>query len=135
MSLQSVAASARRASATIKATPQHAIATRGMFAMIERRHSYTSLFHGAYAGYIGYTPCLVSSVTRDGIVKEVVIAGQSWPLKRRDWQFCTVDSAGAIADPAAVVASLVDDRGNAVEYHDRNEAVTAIKAAAGIGRA
>jgi len=69
MSLQSVTASARRASAAIKAAPQHAVAKRGMFAMIEKTHRYTSLLHGAYAGYIGYRPCIVTKVTRDGIVK------------------------------------------------------------------
>jgi hypothetical protein len=132
MSLQSVTASAQRASAAIKATAQHAIAKRGMFAMIERRHSYTSLLHGAYAGYVGFTPCLVANVTRDGIVKEVTIAGQSWPLKRRDWQYVTVDSAGRIADPESVVRRLVDETGRAIEYHSHNEAVAAIKAAAGI---
>ena len=43
MSLQSVAASAKRASAAIKAAP--GIAKRGMFAMVEREHRYTSLLH------------------------------------------------------------------------------------------
>ena len=134
MRLQSVAASAQRASATIKAASGHAVAKRGMFAMIEREHRYTSLLCGAYAGYVGYTPCLVASVTRDGIAKEVTIAGQSWPLKRRDWRTCTVDSAGLIADPERVVRALVGADGHAIEYQDRNEAVMAIKAAAGIGR-
>jgi hypothetical protein len=134
MSLQSVAASAQRASAAIKAAAEHPVAKRGMFAMIERRHSYTSLLHGAYAGYVGFTPCLVASVTRDGIVKEVTIVGQPWALKRRDWHFITIDSAGRIADPESVVSRLVDERGNAVEYHSHNDAVTAIKAAAGISQ-
>lgn len=39
-----------------------------------------------------------------------------------------------ITDPESVVRRLVDDSGNAIEYHSHNEAVTAIKAAAGIGR-
>jgi hypothetical protein len=47
-----------------------------MFALVERRHSYTSLLHGAYAGYIGYTPAIVASVARDGVVKEVRLIGQ-----------------------------------------------------------
>jgi hypothetical protein len=105
-----------------------------MFAMIQRTHRYNSMLRGAYAGYVGYTPCLVSSVTRDGIAKEVMIAGQSWPVKRRDWDYITIDSAGRIADPESVVRRLVDDRGNAIEYHDHNEAVAAIKAAAGISQ-
>jgi hypothetical protein len=132
MSLSSVTATARRASASIKAAAPHPVAKRGMFAMVERRHRYTSLLHGAYAGYVGYTPCIVSSVDRAGIVKEVRVAGQSWSLKRRDWDFVTVDSAGRIANPEAVVMRLVDAQGNAIEYQDHNEAVTAIKAAAGI---
>jgi hypothetical protein len=60
------------------------VAKRGMFAMVERRHSYSSLLHGAYAGYIGFTPWIVSSVDRSGIVKEVKLAGKPLPLKRRD---------------------------------------------------
>ena len=67
--------------------------------MVERRHSYSSLLHGAYAGYVGFTPCIVTSVDRAGIVKEVKLAGQSWSLKRRDWQQITVDSAGKVANP------------------------------------
>ena len=107
-------------------------AKRGMFAMIERRHSYNTLLCGAYAGYIGFTPCIVTSVDRAGIVKAVKLAGQSWPLKRRDWQYIHVDSAGKIANPASVCAALIDERGAAVEYQDRNEAMRAIKAAAGV---
>ena len=44
------------------------MAKRGMFAMVECRHSYSSLLHGAYAGYVGFTPCIVTSVDRAGIV-------------------------------------------------------------------
>jgi hypothetical protein len=131
MSINSQIGSAKRALATIKAETT-AVAKRGMFAMVERRHSYTSLLHGAYAGYVGFTPCVVSSVDRAGIVKEVRLIGQEWPLKRRDWQSITVDSAGLITDSEAVMRRLVDDRGNAIEYHSHNEAVTAIKSAAGI---
>ena len=108
------------------------VAKRGMFALIERRHSYSSLLHGAYAGYVGYTPCIVSSVDRAGIVKEARLAGQSWPLKRRDWDQITVDSAGRITNPQAVAAALVDDRGLAIEYRDKAEAIVAIKQAAGM---
>lgn len=111
----------------------HAVAKRGTFALIERRHSYSSLLHGAYAGYIGFTPAIVSSVTRDGIVKEVRLVGQDWPLKRRDWDTCTVDSVGAITYPERVVAALVEANGRAIEYHDRAEAIVAIKAAAMLG--
>jgi hypothetical protein len=81
---------------------------------------------------VGYTPCIVSSVDRAGIVKEARLAGQSWPLKRRDWDQITVDSAGRITNPEAVVAALVDDRGLAIEYRDKAEAIVAIKQAAGI---
>jgi hypothetical protein len=131
MSIASTITALERANAVHKAAT-NAIAKRGMFALIERRHSYTSLLHGAYAGYVGYTPCIVSSVDRAGIVKEVRLIGQDWPLKRRDWQEVTVDSANRIADPAAVTRALVDESGRAVEYRDKAEAITAIKRAAGI---
>jgi hypothetical protein len=74
----------------------------------------------------------VSSVTRDGIAKEVRLVGQSWPLKRRDWDQITVDSASRIADPQHVLRQLVDENGHAIEYRDKNEAIRAIKAAAGL---
>lgn len=131
MSIASTITALERANAVCKAATT-AIAKRGMFALIERRHSYTSLLHGAYAGYVGYTPCIVSSVDRAGIVKEVRLIGQDWPLKRRDWQEVTVDSAGRIADAAAVVRQLVDESGRAIEYRDKASAITAIKQAAGI---
>ena len=87
--------------------------------MVEHEHRYGSLLCGAYAGYVGYTPCLVSSVTCDGIVKEVRLAGQSWTLKRRDWQRVMVDTTGKIREPATVVAQLVDARSTAIEYRDQ----------------
>jgi hypothetical protein len=134
MSIASTVAALERANAAYKAAQASAtpVAKRGMFALVERRHRYSSMLCGAYAGYVGYTPCIVSSVTRDGIVKEVRLAGQDWPLKRRDWDQIMVDRAGKIAEPAKVIAQLVDDRGLAIEYRDHNEAVRAIKAAAGI---
>jgi hypothetical protein len=132
MSIISTADSLKRANTTYQAAQDVAKATRGMFAMVERRHSYTSLLHGAYTGYVGFTPCIVSSVTREGIVKEARILGQSWPLKRRDWDRITVDNKGMIAEPEAVVAQLADANGNAIEYHDQAAAIVAIKNAAGI---
>src|SRR6266571_9132461 len=115
--------SLKRATTAHKATPAFAPARRGMFALVERRHSYTSLLHGAYARYIGYTPAIVSSVARDGLVKEVrVISAGHDRLWRRDWDTCTVDSAGKIADPESVARQLVDCDGRAIEYRDRNEA-------------
>ena len=132
MSITSQISSTKRALATVKAA-ETPVAKRGMFALIERRHRYTSLLHGAYAGYIGYTPAIVSSVTKDGIVKAVRVASVGYPIiKRSEWQYVAVDVAGAIVDPAAVVAKLVDGDGRAIEYHDRNAAVAAIKAAAGV---
>jgi hypothetical protein len=110
------------------------VAKRGMSAMIERRRCYSSLLHGAYSGYVGFTPCIVTSVDRAGVVKEVKLAGQSWPVKRRDWQEITVDSAGKVANPSGVCAALVDDRGFAIEYRDKEEAIRAIKAAAGLSQ-
>lgn len=106
-------------------------AKRGMFALIERRHSYMSLKDGHHA-WSTYTPCIVSSVSRDGVVKAVKLAGQDWPLQARDWQQITIDSANRIAEPEAVAAALVDADGRAIEYMDQGEAVAAIKGAAGI---
>jgi hypothetical protein len=131
MSIASTVAALERANATYKAAATPA-AKRGMFAMVERRHRYISLLCGAYAGYVGYTPCLVSSVDRAGIVKEVRLVGQTWPLKRRDWDQIMVDSASRITDPESVVRQLVDENGRAREFRDRNEAIRAFKAAAGI---
>jgi len=117
----------------VQAAPAAAVAKRGMFALVERRHSYTSLLHGAYAGYIGYTPCIVTSVDRSGIVKEVRIVAIGYDrLTRRDWQQITIDSRQQIRDPESVVARLVDEHGRAVEYKDKAEAIVAIKAAAGV---
>jgi hypothetical protein len=87
---------------------------------------------GAYAGHVSYTPCIVSSVTRDGIVKEVRLAGQDWPLKRRDWRQINVDSASKIADPEAVARQLLDENGHAREFRDQREAIAAIKPADGL---
>jgi hypothetical protein len=134
MSIASTVAALERANAVYKAAQAAttAVAKRGTFALVERRHRYSSMLCGAYAGYVGYTPCIVSSVTRDGIVKEVRLVGQAWPLKRRDWDQITVDSAGKIADPEGVVRQLVDENGQAIEYREHREAIAAIKAAAGI---
>jgi hypothetical protein len=134
MSIASTVTALERANAAYKAaqaatTP---VAKRDMFAMVERRHRYSSLLCGAYAGFTGYTPCMVSSVTRDGIVKEVRVAGESWSLKRRDWQRIMVDTAGKITEPATVIGQLVDDRGMAIEYRDQSEAIRAVKSAASI---
>ena len=128
MSIASTITALERANAVHKAAT-HAVAKRGMFALVERQHRYTSLLHGAYAGY---TPCIVASVDRAGIVKEARLIGQSWPLKRRDWQEITVDSANRIADPAGVVRQLVGVDGHAIEYRDKAEAIVAIKQAAGM---
>ena len=121
MSIASTVTALERANAAYKAVQAAAtpVAKRGMLAMVERRHRYSSLLCGAYAGYVGYTPCLVSSVSRDGIVKEVRLAGQSWTLKRRDWQRVMVDTTGKIREPATVVAQLVDARSTAIEYRDQ----------------
>ena len=108
-------------------------AKRGMFALVERRHSYMSLKDGHHAWHT-YTPCIVSSVARDGLAKEVRLAGQSWPLKAQDWTRLVLDGAGRIASPETVAASLVDERGMAIEYKDRDEAVAAIRAAAGVAQ-
>lgn len=125
----------KRANATVRAA-EIAPAKRGMFCLIEREHRYTSLLHGAYAGYRGWTPAIVSSSSRDGIVKEVRLA-DGRTLKRRDWSFCHVDTAGNIADPAAVCEALREPADKtparwAIEYDNRNGAIRAIKTAAGL---
>jgi hypothetical protein len=131
MSIAATIETLKRANETVKAA-QHAIAKRGMFAMIEREHRYTSLLHGAYAGYVGFTPCIVASVDRAGIVKEVRLA-DGRTFKRHDWREVTVDSAGKVTDPAAVCEALREHAGGlAVEYHDKREAIRAIKTAAGL---
>jgi hypothetical protein len=103
MSIASTVAALERANGACNAAQAAAtpIAKRGMFAMVERRHRYGSLLCGAYAGYVGYTPCLVSSVDRAGIVKEVRLVGQTWPLKRRDWdQIMSTVPAGSLTRKA-----------------------------------
>ena len=132
MSIASTITALERANAVHKAAT-HAVAKRGMFALVERQHRYTSLLHGAYAGYIGYTPAIVTSVDRAGIVKQVrIVAIGHDRLTRRDWQYVHVDSRGLIANPESVVARLVDEHGRAIEYKEQAAAIVAIKAAAGI---
>jgi hypothetical protein len=130
MSLQSVTTAAKRAGVQCQAA-QQPTAKRGMFALVERRHSYLSLRDGHHA-WATYTPAIVSSVTRDGIVKEVHLAGQAWPLKASEWRQITIDSRRQIVEPEAVAAALVDADGRAIEYRDQGEAVAAIKTAAGL---
>jgi hypothetical protein len=111
MSIASTVAALERANAAYKAAQRHNLRRQTrQFRLVEREHRYSYLC-GAYAGYVSFTPCIVSSVVRDGIVKEVRLAGQDWPLKRRDWHQINVDSAGRVPDPEAVAAKLVDDRG------------------------
>ena len=131
MSIETTIAGLKRAKAVCDEANRVPVAKRGMFAMVEREHRY-NLGAGAYAGYVNFTPCIVTSLDRAGIVKEVHLAGQSWTLKRRDWQQISVDSAGKVSNPAGVCATLVDERGFAVEYRDHGEAIRAIIAAAGL---
>jgi hypothetical protein len=130
MSIAGTITALERANAAYKAAAQPA-AKRGMFALVERRNSYLSLRDGHHA-WTTYTPAIVSSVDRAGIVKAVRLAGQEWPLQSRDWRTIHVDTARRIADPAGAIAALVDADGRAVEYHDQGEAVAAIKTAAGL---
>jgi hypothetical protein len=133
MSIASTVAALERANAAYKAAQAAATpkAKRGMFALVERRCRASWLL-GAYAVHVTFTPAIVTSVDRDGLAKEVRIAGRDLPLKKRDWWEITIDSAGRIADPEAVARRLVDERGFAIEYHDHAEAIAAIKAAAGV---
>ena|SRR6266496_17752 len=133
MSIASTITALERANATYRAA--HAATTpmakRGMFALVERRNSYLSLRDGHHA-WTTFTPAVVSSVDRAGIVKAVCLMGQDWPLQRRDWQQISVDNRRQVADPAAVVAALVDENGRAIEYRNPGEALAAIKATAGL---
>jgi hypothetical protein len=141
MSIEQTIAGLKRANAIVRAhklteAAKIAPARRGNFCLIEREHRYTSLLHGAYTGYRGWTPAIVTSVTRDGIVKEVRLA-DGRALKRRDWAYCHVDSKGLIKDPAGVCEALREPADKAparwaIEYQDRGEANAAIKAAARI---
>ena len=133
MSIASTVTSLERANAAYRAAQAVAtpVARRGMFALVEREHRYSYLC-GAHAGHVSYTPAIVSSVTRDGIAREVRLVGRPAPLKQRDWRQITVDSRGNIADPEGVPARLVDENGHAIEYRDHAEAIAAIKTAAGI---
>ncbi len=132
MTLQSVTTAAKRAGA-VSAAAQHAIARRGMFALIQRRRSYT-MMHGPTHAEFSYTPARVASVTRDGTVKAVELA-DGRRVERRDWHQIDVDSRGQVANVDAVLAQLVETEaglGWPVEYHDKAEAVAAIKQAAGL---
>jgi hypothetical protein len=129
MSIAGTVTALERTNAAYKAAQP--VAKRGMFALVERRNSYLSLRDGHHA-WTTFTPAVVSSVDRAGIVKAVCLVGQEWPLQRRDWQQISVDSRRQIADLAAVVAALVDENGRGIEYRNPSEALAAIKAAAGL---
>jgi hypothetical protein len=109
-------------------------AKRGMFALIERRHSYVSLKDG-YHSYSRFVPGIVTSVSRAGVAQRVHVAGRGvdWRLDRRDWIACHVDCRGMISDPTGVAAKLTDEWGTAHEYDTFAAAQSAIKAAAGLG--
>ena len=64
LSIATTISGLERATAVHKAANAVPVAKRGMFAMIEPRHCYSSLLHGAYAGYVGFTLCIVTSVDR-----------------------------------------------------------------------
>jgi hypothetical protein len=68
LTIETTITSLKRAQAVCDEVNRVPVAKRGMFAMVECRHSYSSLLHGAFAGYVGFTPCIVTSVDRAGIV-------------------------------------------------------------------
>lgn len=107
-------------------------AKRGQFALVERRHTYLSLKDG-HREYFDFLPGLVTSVTRDGEAKEVQVRGLA-PLRRdrRDWHYLYIDGKGTICDPRALCATLVNEFGAALAYGTREEAVAAIREAAGV---
>jgi hypothetical protein len=119
----------KRAQAVVKASQPKA--KRGMFALIEQRHSYVSLKDGHHA-YTRFVPGIVTSVDREGTIKRVHVFGRGADLRldRRDWLFVHVDSRGAITDPASVVAKLTNEWGAANEYDTFEAAQASIKTAA-----
>jgi hypothetical protein len=131
MSIEQTIAGLKRANAVMKAAQPKA--RRGIFALLQRRHSYVSLRDG-YRKYERFVPGIVTSVSRDGIAQRVRVAGHAGDLRldRKDWLFCHVDSRGAVADPAAVVARLMNEHGVATEYDSLEAAQAAIRTAARI---
>ena len=65
------------------------------------------------------------------MAKEVRCAGDQ-TLRRRDWDFCHVDSRGLVANPESVIAALVDEFGGPKGFDAMGDAQAAIKAAAGL---
>lgn len=126
MSIQSIERSAKRALANME--PR---AKRGMFALVERRTVSVMAHSYQRRAWSTFTPGIVSSVDRDGIAKEVRLAG-GMTLKSRDWARITIDAQQRIADPEGIAAKLVDDFGLAVQFRSFDEAFAAIKAAAGL---
>lgn len=103
-------------------------AKRGMFCLLQQRHSYLSLKDGLHE-YDRFVPGIVSSVKRDGTAQRVRIAGSSTDLRldRRDWSYCYVDTRGEITDPAGMVAKLATKFGIATEFNTLAAAQAAIK--------
>jgi hypothetical protein len=130
MSIQAQVETLKRANATAKAA-QSVVAKRGMFALVETRHRYRTLLAGGISEHVSFTPGIVSSVDRAGMAKEVRCAGDR-TLKRRDWDFCHVDSRGIVANPESVIAALVDEFGGPKRFDAMRDAQAAIKAAAGL---
>lgn len=130
MSIQAQVETLKRANATVKAA-QSVTAKRGMFALVETRHRYRTLLAGGISEHVTFTPGIVSSVDRAGMAKEVRCAGDR-TVKRRDWDFCHVDSRGIVANPESVIAALVDEFGGPKRFDAMRDAQAAIKAAAGL---
>lgn len=114
--------------ANAKAAQAHPVAKRGMFALIERRHRYMTLLAGGLSEHVSFTPAIVTSVSRDGMVKEVRCAGGT-AIKRRDWYFAYVDSRGLVADPEHVVEGLIRADGLPQRFDTLAAAQAAIKSA------
>jgi hypothetical protein len=129
MSIQQTIDSLKRAQAVVKASQPKA--KRGMFALIEQRHTYVSLTDGHHA-YTRFVPGIVTSISRDGVAQRVRVAGHGNELRldHQDWLYCHVDCRGLISDPTAVVARLSTEHGVANEYDSLEAAQAAIKTAA-----
>jgi hypothetical protein len=129
MSIEQTVAGLKRAKAVHDEA--NSSAKRGQFALIERRHRYMTLLAGGLSEHVTFTPGIVSSTDRAGMAREVRCAGDT-TLKRRDWDFCHVDTRGRIEHPECVIAALVDDFGLPRRFDNHGDAITAIKAAAGL---
>jgi hypothetical protein len=128
MSILKTEAGMRRAAETVKTANA---AKRGMFALLERRHSYVSLRDG-YHAYRTYVPGIVTSVSRDGMAKRMRVKGHGADFQIVPSDTLLLDTRGQIANPETVCAALTSDFGIATEFDTLEAARVAIKATVGL---